>query len=232
MEVAQAFARAQSQIQKLRDTLQLGPKHPVVRRSERNRLGESAAGLDKHELGAECGLCRSVLSGRLRCRGLQRRRRHFPERDVGGELRKVARIIRAQFAFLDGKRSGDCLDFAKGDGAGGAQQLVDAPRELQGPAAVENPAFDCDFERGLGFGGGRLGAKLLVPVRAELGAPQTGRSAAAVARPHREIGEFPDTQAGGALVEGEFHAGRPHERHESLEKKAPPAFFRKRAASI
>lgn len=85
--------------------------------------------------------------------------------------------------------------------------MIDAPGEGEGPAAVEDAAFDRDFELGGGgvFGGG-LGAELLVPVGAELSAPETLGAAGGIARAEGEIGKLPDAQAGGAGVEGEFHA--------------------------
>ena len=65
---------------------------------------------------------------------------------------------------------------------------------------------------GLLLGGGVLAggalAELAVPVGAELRAPDALRPAAGVARPDRELGEFPDAERGGALVEVEEHGRR------------------------
>ena len=48
-------------------------------------------------------------------------------------------------------------------------------------------------------------AHFVVPVLAELGAPQALRSAARLLRAEDKAGEFADAQAGGLVFEGEFH---------------------------
>ena len=86
--------------------------------------------------------------------------------------------------------------------------MVDAAVERDGPAAVEDTAVDGDFE----FGGGGVfsgseRAELLVPVSAELGAPEAVGAAGGIAGAEGEVREFADAQAGRAGVEGIFHSG-------------------------
>ena len=55
--------------------------------------------------------------------------------------------------------------------------------------------------------GGSLGAELLVPVGAELSAPEALWATGIIARDEGKIGKLADAQASGAGVEGEFHGG-------------------------
>ena len=87
---------------------------------------------------------------------------------------------------------------------GGAEELVDAAGERERPAAVDEAAFDGNFKFGGGGGGGGLRAEFVVPVGAELGAPDTRGTAAAAGGVGAELegGELPDAQSGGAGIEG------------------------------
>ena len=120
---------------------------------------------------------------------------------------EVFGIVAAEFGFVGGERARDGFDFAEGDGDVGAEELIDAAGEGEGPAAVNEAALDGDFEGGGGCGRGGLGAELVVPVGAELRAPDArgARAAARVVRAEGEGGELADAQAGGAGVEREFH---------------------------
>jgi hypothetical protein len=128
------------------------------------------------------------------------------EGEVGGELDEVAGVVAAEDGFVGGERAGHALDFAEGEGAGTGYELVDAAGQGEGPAGVEEAAGDDDLERGGGGFVGGAGAQLVVPVRAELGAPESGGTAAGVVRAGGERRELADAQAGTALVEIEFHA--------------------------
>ena len=89
------------------------------------------------------------------------------------------------------------------------EKLVDAAGEGEGPAAVEDPAGDDNFEFGRGaMVGGGLGAEFVVPVRAELGPPDPLRSTAGVVRAERERGKVADAERGHAVLEIEFHEER------------------------
>ena len=55
--------------------------------------------------------------------------------------------------------------------------------------------------------GGSLGAELLVPVGAELSAPEALWATGIIARAEGKIGKLADAQASGAGVEGVFHDG-------------------------
>jgi hypothetical protein len=83
--------------------------------------------------------------------------------------------------------------------------LVDASGEGECPAVVDDLAGDGDFELGGGVFGGSLGAELVMPVGAELGAPETGGRAGRIAGAEGEVGEFTHAEAGGALIEVEVH---------------------------
>src|SRR5476651_2671621 len=91
---------------------------------------------------------------------------------------------------------------------GWAQELVDAAGERERPAAVNDAALDGDLELGGGDIGGGAGPELVVPVRAELRAPQTGGTAAGIVRAEGEGGEFARAQRGRAGVEIEAHRGQ------------------------
>jgi hypothetical protein len=64
----------------------------------------------------------------------------------------------------------------------GGDDLVDAAVEGEGPALVGDAAGDGDLEGGGGASASDLAAQFVVPVRAELGAPDALRTAAAVVR--------------------------------------------------
>ncbi|MFI5336902.1 MAG: hypothetical protein ACHQ5A_08965 [Opitutales bacterium] len=129
------------------------------------------------------------------------------EDDVGGELEKIGRVIGAQRRFVGRKRPGDGLDLAQL----AAGELVDASGEREGPAAVHQTAFDGQLESGAGILGLSTGAQLVMPVLAQLGAPEALGAAARFLRPDGEIGEFAHAEGGGPLFEGELHGvrGRP-----------------------
>ena len=124
-----------------------------------------------------------------------------PQDGVGGELEKIGRVVGAQPGLVRGQGARNAFDFPQRV----AHELVDAAVERKRPAAVREPAVDDDLE----LRGGRLdesaGAKFVVPVLAELGAPQARRAAAGLVRAKCEVGEFADTQAGRAVCEGKFH---------------------------
>ncbi|MCX6956343.1 MAG: hypothetical protein NTV51_29770 [Verrucomicrobia bacterium] len=199
-QAAQALAGAEAEIEKLGDALELAAEKGVVGGGEGDRLGEAAGGLDEDELRAEGG------GGGVGA--------ETPQRGVGGELDEVVGVVAAEFGFVGGERAGDGLDLAEDDqgagrgvvagGDGGADELVDAAREVEGPAAMDDGARDGDFELGGGgVGGDGLGPELVVPVGAELGAPEASIAAAAgVMGAEGEGGKLADAQADGAGVEG------------------------------
>ena len=197
-EVTEAFTGAEPEVEELGDSLEFDAKEMFVGGSEGEGLGKAAGGFDEDELGAE-------------------RRNGGPEGaetregDVGGELSEVAGVIATQFGFVGGERARDGLDLAEHNGRGRwrhrpqrsvtcwerffgerfgrePEELVDAAVEGEGPAAVENAPLDRDFKFGSGavLGGG-LGAELLVPVSAELRAPDALGTAGAFAGAQSEI---------------------------------------------
>src|SRR5688572_11451811 len=118
----------------------------------------------------------------------------------------------AKFGFVGGEVAGDGFDFAQRDAAISGDELVDATGEGERPAVVDDAASDGDFEEGVAAFGGGLDAELVVPVRAELGAPDAGGAAGRIAWAEREIGKLTNAQAGGALVEIEIHVAWRAER--------------------
>ena len=130
------------------------------------------------------------------------------EGGVGGELDEVRRVLGAEFGVVGGEFAGDGFDFAEGDASLAGDELVDAAGEGEGPAVVDDAAGDGDFEEGVAALGGGLGAELVVPVGAELGAPEAGGGAEGIAGAEGELGELTNAQAGGALVEVEVLAWR------------------------
>ena len=85
--------------------------------------------------------------------------------------------------------------------------MVDAAGEGQGPAVVKNLSGDGDLELGVGAFGGNAFAEGLVPLCAELGAPNALATAAGLMRAEVESRQFTDAQRGGALLKIEVQAG-------------------------
>ena len=213
-EVAEAFAGAEAEVEELGDAFELGAEEGVVGGGERDGLREAGLGFDKDELRAERGEGRAGGGAEAEA----------PQGGVGGELDEIVGVVAAEFGFVGREGAGDGLDFAEGECGAGAEELIDAAGEGEGPAAVDEAALDGDLELGGGGGGGGLGAEFVVPVGAELRAPEAGRAAAAgVVGAEGEGGEFADTQAGGAGVEGEFHAGSATEHREPAEGRLKSA---------
>ncbi len=127
---------------------------------------------------------------------------------VGGELDEVGRVLGAQLGVVGGELAGDGFYFAQRERIVRGHELVDAAGEGERPAVVDDAAGDRDFKEGAGVFRGGLRAELLVPVGAELGAPEAGGTAGRVAGTEGEIGELTDTQAGGALIEIVVHLGK------------------------
>jgi hypothetical protein len=130
------------------------------------------------------------------------------EGGVGGELDEIVGMDGAQLGLVRGQGGGDRLDLAEHRPAGLPEELIDAAGERERPTPVHDLPGDGDFERGgLRMIPGGLPAELLVPVGAELRAPEAGGAGAAgIVGAEGEGGKFADAQAGGAGVEGEFHA--------------------------
>ena len=141
------------------------------------------------------------------------------EGGVGGELYEIAGVKGAELGLIGGQGAGDGLDLAQRDRRPGLKDLIDAAREGQRPAVVKDPAGDRDLE---GDGGGMLGrgagAQLVMPMRAELRAPDALRAARGLARAESKVGEFADAQRRGALSEIEIHAAS-HATRESPKSK-------------
>ena len=131
---------------------------------------------------------------------------------------EIPRVLGAELGFVDRQRADHSLDLAQREATIGGHELVDTAGERKRPALVKYLAGDRDLELGLRVLGGGAFAQLPVPLRAELGAPQPLRAADGVARAEREVGEFADTQACGALVEVELH-GKTTTRHTKNRKR-------------
>ena len=218
-QAAQALAGAEPQVQEFGHALELRAEKALVGGGERDGLGEPAAGLDEHEFAPK------GRGTRVEGRGAQDGRGNPGEGEVTGELHEIAGVIGAQGGLVGGQRTGDGLDLAEGDRAGEVHALVDAAGQGERPAAVKDPAGDRDLELGAGCFLRGAGAELVVPVGAELRPPDPGGTAAGIMRAGGELREFAHAQAGGALVEVEFH------RFTTNDTKHPEGQSRKLAAT-
>ncbi len=89
IELAESGAGAETEVEKFADTLELNAEEIFVGGIKRQSLREAGTGFDEDELRAQGG------AGRVE-------RAQAGERDVGGELGKIRRIIAAEFRFIDG----------------------------------------------------------------------------------------------------------------------------------
>ena len=191
-ECAAPGGGAQPLVEKLDDDIELVVHERLVEWREHDGLREAGRGFDEDEFAARSGATqRAAQDG------------------VGGELEKVGGVVRAQVLFGHGERARDGFDFAEN----GADDLVDAAGERKCPTLPDELALDRHFEgdvRAPGTGDGIFlfgaGAELVVPVLAELRAPETLRAAAGFLRADGEVGKLADTEVGGAELEGELHA--------------------------
>ncbi len=110
--------------------------------------------------------------------------------------------------------------------------MVDAALEGDGPASVDEGAFDGDFELDAGMKGavgGKFffgaGAEFVMPVLAELGAPESLRATTGFLRAEGKIGEFPDADGGGFIFEGELHQRWLTEHRDDTEGKREAADY-------
>ena len=153
---AQALPRP-AQVEEFGDALEALREEAVVGGPEDHGLGESRVGLDEDELATFAGAA---------------------QRGVGRDLDEVAGIVRPQLLLAGGKRPGDGLDLAQHRLSADADLLVDPSRERDDPAPARHLALHGHLELRVGALGEDLGAKLVVPVRAELRPPDPARSGA------------------------------------------------------
>ncbi len=158
-QVATSLRGARLLLEEQHDHIELVRDERLVEGRERDRLRQAGAGFDEDELAA-----------------CERRAGAAAEHGVGGELQEIVRIISAQLRFFGGQRAEHRLDFAQR----APDDLVDAPVEREGPAAVGQLAGDHDLEGGAPGGSAGLGmlmfgprAEFTVPVLAQLRAPET-----------------------------------------------------------
>ncbi len=192
-EGPETFASAKTEIEEFGDAFELDAERGFVGGGEDDGLDEAAAGFDEDEFAADFfGRVDDAAKG-----------------EVGGELREVVGVVGAEF-FLgrrQGAQGGFDLAQNRGSRGGRGEELVDATGESERPAGVEDASGDGHFKGGCGRGCASGGAKLLVPARAELGAPKALGTVAGFTRADGEAGEFSYAQAGGALIEVEVHSG-------------------------
>ena len=223
-ERATAFRGKEALVEEFDNAVKLVDDQRFIEGRERDRLRETRGDLDKDQfaarrlmfqarqgqVGSQLQEIAAVVGPQLRLVHGQRPGDGF---DFADERERVCGICRGREGGTRGGESGARRrrgqrprpTVAIGISAGG-QDLVEAAGEGDGPAAVEQAAFDRHLENGAGQLSGGADAHFVVPMLAKLGAPETLGLAAGFARAEDEIRKLPDAQAGGPVCEGKLHA--------------------------
>lgn len=193
-EGAEAVAGLAAVIEEGDDLVEAGIDEGVVGVVEKDGLGESAGSLDQDEFAAGGG-----------GRGFE-----GEEGEVGAKLEEVVGVILAEVGLGAGEGDEGGFDFADEAGGrrGGGEELVDATLEEEEPALAGEAAGEGDLEAGIGMVGGSALTEFVMPVGAELGAPDAAARGGAIGRragAGGEGGEVANGETNGALVEVELH---------------------------
>ncbi len=156
-EISETFARLESEIEEFGDAFKLRSVDSLVGEVERNGLRKAARSFDEEKLGVEF----SIRFG------------DAAEREIGGDLREVFRVVAPEFTVINGKRAHDSFDFTQDDATLRGEYLVDATVEGYSPTVMNDLATNRDFEFGVSSFCDDLLTDFVVPLRAKLCAPDS-----------------------------------------------------------